>query len=157
MPLLNFAVKKCIPMVENGKPYWKRQTIRKLRKRPFKVGDILYLYTGLRTKNCRKIGEAFCTEIEEIKLCLSSSIPWAYEKRFTVDRDYWKLLTTPELDQLAIDDGFNSLMEMWKWFQKTHGEKDQIFQVIKWRDLLKPEVIHQYVRKVQKQEDDKNE
>jgi hypothetical protein len=45
----------------------KCQTIRVLRyykgkPNPVKVGDKLYLYTGLRTKKCRKLGEAICTE-----------------------------------------------------------------------------------------------
>ena len=38
----------------------KRQTIRKAGKKwdKVKVGDKLTLYTGLRTKECRKLGEA---------------------------------------------------------------------------------------------------
>lgn len=43
----------------------KRQTIRKDGKKwkNVKVGDKLTLYTGLRTKDCRKLGEA---EVESI-------------------------------------------------------------------------------------------
>lgn len=38
--------------VERGE---KRQTIRAERKRPIKVREKLYLYTGLGTKKCRKL------------------------------------------------------------------------------------------------------
>ena len=58
MPLLGFQ-KQFADLVESGE---KRQTIRAYRKdgRDPKVGDRLHLYAGLRTKQCRKLGEAVC-------------------------------------------------------------------------------------------------
>ena len=56
MPALNFQ-KQFVPLIESGE---KRQTIRSQRKQPIKVGDLLYLYTGQRTKNCRKLAESIC-------------------------------------------------------------------------------------------------
>lgn len=41
----------------------KTQTIRKPRKRPIKVGDKLYVYWKLRTKECRKLGVGKVTSI----------------------------------------------------------------------------------------------
>lgn len=62
MPLLGYK-KQFAHLVELGE---KRQTIRALRKRPFKVGDRLYHYTGLRTKECRKLLESDCTDVDNI-------------------------------------------------------------------------------------------
>jgi len=41
----------------------KTQTIRKPRKHPLKVGDKLFVYWKLRTKDCEKLGEAVITNI----------------------------------------------------------------------------------------------
>lgn len=51
MPSLNFK-NRFVPLIESGA---KRQTIRKLGKRYFIAGDKLYLFSGLRTKNCHRI------------------------------------------------------------------------------------------------------
>ena len=56
MPALNYQA-QFAPKVESGE---KLQTIRARRKRPFKRGDRLYHYTGMRTKSCRKLGESTC-------------------------------------------------------------------------------------------------
>ena len=53
MPAINFK-KQFVPMIENGK---KQMTIRKMRKRPFMVGDKLYLKSGSRFKPAA-LGEA---------------------------------------------------------------------------------------------------
>jgi hypothetical protein len=64
MPLLNFK-KQFVQKILSGK---KKQTIRAMRKRPFRVGDRLYLYTGCRTKQCKKLGEAVCTKVDRIEI-----------------------------------------------------------------------------------------
>lgn len=58
MPALSFK-KEFAPKVESGE---KKQTIRRKRKdgRDPKKGQTLYLYTGMRTKSCRKLGEEIC-------------------------------------------------------------------------------------------------
>lgn len=62
MPALSFQ-KQFADQVATGK---KRQTIRAWRKRPFFTGDKLYLYTGLRTSSCRKLGEAVAARVVAI-------------------------------------------------------------------------------------------
>lgn len=59
MPALNFR-KEYAKAVENGT---KCQTVRAPRNdgRDIKVGDTIYLYVGMRTKNCRRLGVAKCT------------------------------------------------------------------------------------------------
>lgn len=63
MPLLGFT--KLKDKLLDGS---KLQTIRKPRKIPLKVGDKLYVYWMLRTKNCEKLGEAKVTKIVRKKL-----------------------------------------------------------------------------------------
>jgi len=105
MPAINFR-KRFAEMVESG---IKQQTIRRERKHPIKVGDLLYLYTGMRTKYCRKIGEAVCKSMESI----------------TIDREGIKLgkcyLTGQQQHDVAWADGFRHLYEFVDWFNKLYG------------------------------------
>ena len=88
----------------------KRQTIRKLRKRPIKVDDILYLYWKLRTKECELLKVAKCTE-EFVK-------PWGLLK---------------DSHTVAVRDGFRNASEMRRWFMKKHNpDSHTLFQVIRW-------------------------
>lgn len=63
MPLLGFT--KFKDKLLNGE---KTQTIRRPRKRPLKVGDRLFVYFKLRTKECEKLGEAKVTKVVRKKL-----------------------------------------------------------------------------------------
>ena len=58
MPLLGFT--KLLHKLVAGS---KTQTIRKPRKHPIKVGDRLFIYWKLRTKECQKLGEGIVTDI----------------------------------------------------------------------------------------------
>lgn len=106
MPALNFQ-KQFAPLVESGE---KRQTIRAYRKdgRDPKVGDRLYLYTGMRTKQCRKLGEAVCT---------ASRGMFIQRNGLTSDDPN----IPADLDTFAASDGFKSFTAMRDWFHKTHG------------------------------------
>ena len=63
MPLLGFT--KLKQKLLDGS---KTQTIRKPRKHPIRVGDKLYIYWKLRTKECEKLGEAIVTKTVRKKL-----------------------------------------------------------------------------------------
>jgi len=107
MPILNFQ-ERFANAVENGS---KKQTIRKKRKIPIKNGDILYLYTGLRTKEARKLRKVKCNVVFDITInhkmiYLSSGIA---------------INTLESLDFFALADGFEDWGAMYDWFQKTHG------------------------------------
>ncbi|WLT07808.1 hypothetical protein RAM19_06645 [Bartonella apihabitans] len=55
----------------------KRQTTRPMRKnRHAKIGDKLQLFTGLRTKECRKLltKEPICTAVDAIEIHLSRTV-----------------------------------------------------------------------------------
>ena len=107
MPLLGFK-KQFAPLVESGA---KRQTIRAKRRdgRNPHPGDTLYLYTGLRTKQCRKIGTAICTDVREVVIAGN-----------------WPILSgrhllMAEANDLAIKDGFSGYEAMTTFFEKEHG------------------------------------
>ena len=118
MPALNFQ-KRFAPSVESGK---KRQTIRACRRdgRNPRVGHTLYLYTGQRTKYCRKLGEAVCKSSEII----------------TIDENYifveGKILTDHECAKLAIADGFEYVEDFKGFFSQNHDGLPFTGYLIKW-------------------------
>lgn len=114
MPALNFK-KQFADKVERGE---KRQTIRKGNR--VKTGDKLFLYTGQRTKECRKLGEAVCKEVYDIVI--------ANEDEIYFDDC---ILIGIEKEQLAKDDGFDCTADMIDWFKDTHG-LPFVGQVIRW-------------------------
>ena len=105
MPAISFEKQ----FVEKIKSNEKRQTIRAMRKRPFKVGDHLYLFNGLRTKKCKRIGESNCIKVCDIKI---------EKENITIDGEK---ITRYEKLILATNDGFASENEMMEWFEKKHG------------------------------------
>src|SRR4051812_30290134 len=79
MPAYSFK-ERFIPMILDGT---KRQTIRKRRLKGFaKIGDTLYLYFGLRTKFCRKLGEEICTDVRTIHISAKGEVH-LYNKRLS--------------------------------------------------------------------------
>lgn len=107
MPLLGFK-KQFAPLVEAGT---KRQTIRAKRfdgKNPHQ-GETLYLYTGLRTKECRKLGEPLCKSVEEITI----------ESHGINVAGSW--LDHADVEELARKDGFDSFEQLLAFFEKEHG------------------------------------
>lgn len=107
MPLLGFK-KQFAPLVESGA---KRQTIRAKRKdgRNPHPGDTLYLYTGLRTKQCRILGTAVCIGVREIVIARNRPILSG------------RHLLSVEAKEFAIKDGFSGYEAMATFFEKEHG------------------------------------
>jgi len=126
MPALSFKA-QFAPLVESGQ---KRQTIRAWRKRPIKVGQRLYLYAGMRTKACRKLGESECTEAIPIEI---QGYSWDARLGQVV---LWHefLLWQYEVRQIAVADGFETVEEFFKFFSPD-GEKFE-GQLIKWGDPI---------------------
>ena len=95
--------------VESGK---KRQTIRAIRKdfRKIKPGEKLYLYTGMRTKGCRKLKESDCISVRHFRMITSTT--------WTING---KLATDAEQVQIAEDDGFTCVVDMVEFFRDVHG------------------------------------
>lgn len=109
----------------------KRQTIRSIgRRRHAMAGQQLQLYTGMRTANCRKIGDAVCTETRPItievrqtglRIMLGSS-GIALKSRFA--------------EELALNDGFRDPVEMHAFWLEEHGLGWFHGVLIKWVPFL---------------------
>ncbi len=135
MPLIGFQ-KQFVALVESGE---KRQTIRAYRKdgREPKSGERLYLYTGLRTKQCRKLGEAVCLNARRFEITgEASGIFWLIED----DGGDMEVMTTDECHDLASADGFATHYEMTDWFKKTHGLPFEGV-LIRWGEIENPSVV----------------
>ncbi|MCJ7761495.1 hypothetical protein MUP59_10225 [Candidatus Bathyarchaeota archaeon] len=88
----------------------KRQTIRKARKIRIEVGDMLYLYWKLRTKQCELLKVVNCTKSLRLKF-----------SEFCDDND------------IARKDGFENAAEMKEWFGKHYDPKSEdLFDIIGW-------------------------
>ena len=119
MPALNFD-KIFSTMVANGT---KRQTIRKPKVPPIVPGDHLVLYTGMRTKDCRKLREADCTQvislvIEESDIIIKNDFCPIYKTYVYVDGRH---LSFEDQLALAAADGFGSVPEFISWFRDFYG------------------------------------
>ncbi len=92
-------------LVESGE---KRQTIRREGKRIHADrGDKVHLFTGMRTKDCRKLGEG---------VCIQSAFVTISETGAHVNG-----VVVSNLDPFARRDGFRDFDEMKAWFRDTHG------------------------------------
>lgn len=116
MPALNFK-ERFAEDVEIGV---KRQSVRAHRKdgKPHaKVGDMLKLYTGMRTKKCRLLGEAEVVDIADVRIeptqmYINGTL--LFSALFSRDDPMTD-------DEFAQADGFGGFMDMVDFFQEVHG------------------------------------
>ncbi len=132
MPSIGFKVFR--EKIESGE---KRQTIRLMRKRPFKVGDDLYLFWNFRRKDCILLKKTVCLEAFYISFCYVPNFcgggPALRIDRIKEKSYASRQMLPDEMDDLAKRDGFADRLEMAAWFYKTHGELGyKIFQVVRW-------------------------
>lgn len=94
----------------------KPHTIRPVRKRPVRVGDLIdareWLGKPYRSKQ-RKLIERVCVSTRPVSIRFSRG-------SFFIRLD-GKLLTPPEAVALAQADGFSDAIEMMLWFKDRHG------------------------------------
>lgn len=109
----------------------KRQTIRALGKRRHaRETEILQLYYAQRTKQCRKIGVARCTEVLPIKLWFGK----ADELGVDIAGDYFCGSTAA--NEFAQSDGFENTKEMVDFWREEHGSVDKFEGVlIRWEPI----------------------
>lgn len=102
----------------------KRQTIRALGKRRHaRPGECVQLYTGMRTRSCRKLvdPDPVCTSAEPVMLesvvgKIPGTLPLCPLRIWVNGR------TSPEESEaIARADGFASIQEMHDWFKQAHG------------------------------------
>ena len=121
MPAINFQP-RFADLVESGR---KTQTIRKSNR--FKVGDTVQLYTGQRTKQCRKLGEGVVTSVRPIGIGRDKNGAPFVRLVWPNGRD--NFLNTVDI---AMLDGFETAQEMVTWFEEQHGLPFDGW-LIKWR------------------------
>jgi hypothetical protein len=130
MPALSFKAQFVEP-IESGK---KAQTIRAISKRrPPQVGETLYLYYAMRTKQCRKIGEAICESVTAITITATSI-------RIGLVGD---MLSPRALYNFAQADGFASWEDLVKFWIDNHGPACFPFTglLIRWHSLKHQAII----------------
>lgn len=116
MVALNFQL-QFAPLVESR---IKRQTIR--RSDRVRVGQRLQLYTGQRTRDCRKLvtPDPVCTVVTYVHLSADDIVLGSTKH---APRGF---------DDFARADGFLDYADMWLWFQKTYEMPHFIGRLIKW-------------------------
>lgn len=111
----------------------KRQTIRAVGKRRHaRPGEVLQLYTGMRTRQCQKIGEARCTSVSKIKISGSK-----IELAIGEPGDWMEIRTRPSLDEFARADGFIGWADMHNFWCTEHDIRKRPFEglLIKWEPI----------------------
>lgn len=100
----------------------KRQTIR-AKSQGHKVGRAIQLYTGLRTKACRKLADVdpICTSIAPV--VIMDSMPTVIVAGMVLRGD--------DLVRFAKLDGFDDLAEFFQFFHKPDGTEFAGF-LIRW-------------------------
>lgn len=102
----------------------KCQTIRfEGSRRHARPTETIQLYVGMRTKQCRKIGEARCVSVEPILI-------WTMEGRIEVNSE-----DIHDIDAFAQSDGFGSWAEMKAFWRQNHGDGPFVGLLIKWEPL----------------------
>jgi hypothetical protein len=118
MAAYNFQL-RFVERILNGT---KRHTIRATRKRRTKVGETLYLFTGMRTKKCKRLLEVVCTKVGDIDIFLCPLVFGGYGAGVVIDGE---ALDESERERLAWADGFASfkaMLDFWEGKLPFHGE-----------------------------------
>ena len=105
MPAYNFQP-VFAAAVEAG---WKVQTIRAKRKNRPRVGQIAHCFTGMRTRQCRRIGTWKIEDVVDVRIDYAGVI---------LDGSPLRAI---DLDAFAWADGFKDWEDMRTWFRATHG------------------------------------
>jgi len=105
MPSLSFQSRFAEAVISGQK----RQTIRRPRKQPIRPGDTLYLFSGMRARDCRRLGTVRCTGVARIVLT---------DDGIDVDG---KRQSADARSAMARADGFQTFSDMAAWFKPRYG------------------------------------
>lgn len=131
MPAYNFQRQFVSMILDGSKPH----TIRRRRKYPTKVGDVLMLFTGMRTKSCSQFAEAKCSNIIPVIIYPIEKGIAIYDpksKHPHLDNEGWRVMETWEESRLAKRDGFNSRDEFYAFFERYKCDVLDDFEIIFW-------------------------
>lgn len=92
---------------------WKTQTIRAGRARHARPGEMLQLFIGMRTAQCRKIcPDVRCTDVMKIVI--------SYDGDGAIERIITDGVPVRDLDAFAVQDGFRDADEMAEFWRAEH-------------------------------------
>lgn len=113
----------------------KLQTIRAMGKRRHaRPGEVIHLYTAMRTKQCRKLGDARCVSVEGVLLKWSE---WPSFCTFDLQNGRRIGATRPieDMEEFARADGFCDFAQMRKFWAEEHGVATFEGVLIKWEKI----------------------
>lgn len=103
---------------------WKTQTIRRARDRHARPGEMIQLYVGMRSAQCRKIcADVRCTDVLDVVI--------EFDPRDGgIDRITTDGVPVRDLDAFAMMDGFQDSDEMARFWREEHGRLETFHGVI---------------------------
>ena len=139
MPAYNFKA-QFAPLVASGA---KRQTVRKPRVRATRPGELLHLYTGMRTASCRRLIEPVeCLAVTPIMIAYHwpRGMPGTLAARLAEIGDYGVMLlggawlVSEAREAFARADGFASQAEFFRFFIEQYrvDERHLTAEVLYW-------------------------
>jgi hypothetical protein len=140
MPAYSFQ-ERFIPFLLDGSKDHTVRAERTGRSRHARPGDRIYLYYGMRTKWCRKIGEAICSAVRRIRITEDDVI--VYDQNIA---DQPINRTLHQLNVFAWSDGFRpegstadhpsgAFTLMLRFWKQTH-QLPFTGVVIYWKDFI---------------------
>ena len=114
MPAYNFQ-EPFVPLILTG------EKCTTIRRREATVGATAYLFTGMRTKACRRLGQS------EIVHCAPILLAYDRHNHEPLIKLGSTFLTTSQQDKLAMQDGFARTREMLAWFKLTYDTAEPTY------------------------------
>lgn len=123
MRAYNFQRQFAAKILDGSKPH----TIRARRKDGYLPipGEVIRLYTGMRTKQCELLREVEVLRVTPITITQEGD--WYRRVRLNTVP-----MTSKEVDVLALADGFTSTAAFFDFFREKHGEEFNGY-LIEWK------------------------
>lgn len=119
----------------------KAQTIRADRKRHARPGEMVQLFTGMRTRQCRRLGESRCVDVLPVRFAFSKR---GAAELMQVGERY--LVTSDQMNVFAQADGFADLEAMAGfWWAEHPPEAGNVLTfegvLIRWQALVPADAL----------------
>lgn len=128
--LLGFKKQFTLPIQIGTKVF----TLRKRRKVRPKIGEQIYMYSGLRTKHTEKISDLEkLMGIQNVRLTIKRLNNFTkYEIKIYVDR---RKLTAKEVEAFVKFDGFKTIIEWADYWLNGKKRTGALMEMYHWTDL----------------------
>jgi len=91
----------------------KIHTIREDKNHRWQKGMKMHMATGVRTKQYKQFAEKVCTGNRRIEI-----EPYTKTVKMTFNSTEVRLMNDKGIELLAKNDGFKTVQDFWKWFDK---------------------------------------